>query len=131
MNGTRAAGILGASMLLGSCVAAPRQADFTAELPGSYETIADCAFPEFHKLDPAWTKTDFPSRNRTEFTLGTGYAETGKILITGTAPGRSRIEGYFLNRGSSKDDWPDKHQLIFGKCSSEMNQILPLSKDPG
>jgi hypothetical protein len=131
MNGMRAAGLLGASMLLGSCVATPRQANFTSDLPGNYQAIADCAYPEFRKLDVAWTRTDFPSQNRTEFALGNDYTETGKILIIGTDADQTRIESYFLNAIWGKDYWPNKHRPIFEKCSAEMSQILPLSKDPG
>jgi hypothetical protein len=127
----RAAGLLGASILLGSCVATPRQTNFTSDLPGNYQAIADCAYPEFRKLDVAWSKADFPSRNRTEFALGNDYAEAGKILIIGTDADHTRIESYFLSAVREKDYWPNKHRPIFEKCAAEMSQILPLSKDPG
>jgi hypothetical protein len=106
-------------VVLSACNSAPKEPNFVVVLTGDYRAIADCAFIEFRKLDPAWAKTDLPSMSRIDFTLGSSGAVAGEFHVSLSGLESTRVESRMPQAVWGADFWERKHRPIFEACSAK------------
>ena len=104
--------------LLASCqsVKPPKTPDFTLDVGGDYDSVAQCTYESIrHSQDIPVEKDAIPGKQGSQVTFDNGNYRLYELDFLPAGPGRTRVEGHFVVR---PDEWRTLLEPEIRKCST-------------
>ncbi len=104
-------------LTLAGCLTPPEDIDYSFELSGEYNAIADCAYIKFRNEFTDWSKAELTSRKTVQLYFGNGSATVSTIDFIDAGPNRTRVEARQRSAIYGKDFHRNRQEPLIRACA--------------